>query len=340
MKKFIKDFLGNPFLPTLTVVLTILVLAFVVYSPSNNNVSRVTTESGINVRKNITTTKYSSSSELTPVIAEFTQASVKTGLTKKTVKDFSTQTRIITTTTTAVSTESTSLSSEAPTSTNEPHVYDFSYTSAGESPNSSYYQDRITIIGDSIAYGFYAYGYIPYEHNIAKESLAVWNMDTYYFDVGGGSMGVIDAADYVNSPLYYISIGMNDIYSYSAADYGTKILGIANQVLERVPTATVVIAAITPIADWNSYTSNSTIREFNSSMQTAVSNADNPQILFFDAYSALADPYSLALGDDHSGGDGMHLSGYSYQYILDCLFNFLDATNATELIQIHDTTAY
>ena len=275
--------------------------------------------------------------------------------------------------TTAVSETTTQSSEEMITPPADYPSYD--YMAAGDSPNSQYYQDRIVIIGDSIAYGFNAYGYIPYEHNIAKESLAVWNMGNYTFDLGGGPMGVdevpegwlaldmgektintysaiirsaatviwngpmgvFDAAGYVNSPLYFISVGMNDLYSYSPDDYAWAMRGIAEEVLARVPDATIVIGAITPVSQGNYYTSNETIQAFNNSLEYVINDMNSPQVMFFNTYAILADPSTQALSSAHSGGDGLHLNGSSYGYVLSCLFNFLDTTSAIDQMAAHDS---
>ncbi|MCM1133486.1 MAG: SGNH/GDSL hydrolase family protein [Ruminococcus flavefaciens] len=345
MKDFLKSFFGSPVLPTLTAILTVLAIAFTTQSsPSDSEINGKMASKRLEILQSdsappVSGTATTQPSGLTPVVADITHIPVITRTTSAEQAFSPTETALYSdlssqTTATEISGETTT------TTTGEPHTYDYSYISAGESPNSSYYQERLAVIGDSIASGFNAYGYIPYEHNIAKESLAIWNMDSYYFDIDGYYAGVIDTADYVNSPLYLISIGMNDIYGCTAEEYGASMLGIAQQVLERVPTATIVVGAITPIADWNGYTTNETIRSFNYALQNAIEGAGNPQILFFDTYTVLADPYTLALGDDHSGGDGMHLSNYSYSYILNCLFNFLDSADVTEQIKIHDTTGY
>lgn len=214
--------------------------------------------------------------------------------------------------------------------------YNYSYISAGESPNSGFYQDRLVIIGDSIAYGYNAYGYIPSPHNIAKESLAVWNMNNYTFDMGGGAMGIIDAAAYVRSPLYFISIGMNDIFTYSPDDYAWRIRDIAEQVLERVPDATIVVGAITPVSAGNYYTGNDTIRSFNSSLEYVINDAGSSRLLFFNTNAVLTDPETGCLSYSFAGGDGLHLNSSAYSYSLNCLFNFLDETNAMEQINEHD----
>lgn len=218
----------------------------------------------------------------------------------------------------------------------EPPKYE--YLSAGESPNSSFYQDRLTIIGDSVAYGFNAYGYIPAQHNIAKESLAVWNMGNYSFDLGGGAMGLVDAAAYVNSPLYYLSIGMNDIYGFTPDDYAWNIRWIAEDVLARVPTATIVVGTITPVSNGNYYTTNDKINEFNSALEAVINDSGSSHVLFFDANAALKDYTTGALSYDYAGGDGLHLNSSAYSHVLGCLFNFLDSTDTINQINEHENS--
>lgn len=215
--------------------------------------------------------------------------------------------------------------------------YNYTYISAGESPNSDHYQSRLTIVGDSIASGFCAYGYIPPAHNVAKESLAVWNMNSYTFDVGGGSMGLIDAAAYANTPLYFVSIGMNDIFSYTPEDYAGQIVSISEQILERIPTAIIVVGAITPVSDGNYYTTNDRIISFNNALEAAVNDRSSGQILFFNTNAVLTDPNTGCLNGAYGGGDGLHINGSAYGFILNCLFNFLDESDVMEQINEHDS---
>lgn len=275
------------------------------------------------------------SHEVTTATSSSSSTSVSTS--SKASSSSTTQTTAITTTYESISTTeiTTEITTESPTEY-QPPVYN--YLSTEESPNSSFYQDRLVIVGDSIAYGFNAYGYIPYEHNIAAESLAVWNMDSYSFDVGGGPMGLFDAVSYTYSPLYYVSIGMNDIYTYYPDDYAWSIRNIAEEILARVPTATVVIGGITPVSDGNYYTDNDTIREFNYSLEYVINDMQSSQVLFFNTHDVLCDQNTMALGVDYAGGDGLHLNSSAYAQILHCLFNFLDSSYAIEQIQAHENS--
>ena len=208
--------------------------------------------------------------------------------------------------------------------------------SAGDSPNSSYYQDRLVILGDSIAYGFNAYGYIPFEHNLATESVSIWNFDHFTFDKGGGEMRIIDAADYVDPALIYMSIGMNDLYTYSPADFAAHYQSRVEQILERVPDTTIVVGSITPVSGECSFTDNDTIRSFNYSLEDMVNGMGSEQVYYFDTHLILADPSTGALSEGRSGGDGIHLGGNCYNDLLVGLYNFLDTTSAIDNIKVHD----
>ena len=63
-----------------------------------------------------------------------------------------------------------------------------------------------------------------------------------------------------------------------------------------------------------------------------VENINSPQVYFFDAYYALAEPDTLNLPSEISG-DGIHIDYDSYNTILNALYNFLDDTSAMEQIK-------
>ncbi len=218
---------------------------------------------------------------------------------------------------------------------------DYNVYSGADSPNSSFYQERLTILGDSIAYGFNAYGYIPSGHNIAKESMALWNMNQsrFYFDLGGGAMNAVDATIYTNPSLVYISIGMNDIFGYTTDGYAAAVYAIAQQIVDSVPDVTVVIGSITPVSANNYYTTNATIDGFNYALETTVNSYASPQILYFNANSVLKDPATGAIYGSISGGDGLHVSGTGYGWVLNALFNYLDTTDTKSRIEAHEGTA-
>lgn len=206
------------------------------------------------------------------------------------------------------------------------------YLYAGESPNSEFYQERLVIAGDSIASGFNIYGYIPTEHNIATESVGVWNYENFTFNFGYGEMGMVDAAAYMQPKLLYTSMGMNDMPNNSPDWFADEYYNLIAQILERIPDINIVAAGVTPVADYVSYTTNENIRNHNAALENMINEIGSPQVYYFDAYSVLAGSNTLALRSEYSAGDGIHISSDSYNVILTALFNFLDTTPVMEQI--------
>lgn len=188
------------------------------------------------------------------------------------------------------------------------------------------------IAGDSIASGFNIYGYIPTEHNIATESVGVWNYENFTFNFGYGEMGMVDAATYMQPKLLCISMGMNDMPNNSPDWFADEYYNLIAQILERVPDINIVAAGVTPVADYVSYTTNENIRNHNAALENMINEIGSPQVYYFDAYSVLADSNTLTLSSEYSAGDGIHISSGSYDIILTALFNFLDTTPVMEQI--------
>lgn len=206
------------------------------------------------------------------------------------------------------------------------------YINAGTSPNSEFYQQRIAVAGDSIAYGFNAYGFIPYERNMAQESVSMWNLD--YFTFCGG-YGLVDAVSYVSPEILYISIGMNDVNMNDTIAFSSKYKGVIEQIMSRCPNTYIIVAGITPIGYESSFTSNERIREYNSALENAVSSLSSSKVYYFDAYSVVSDEYGM-LRYDCSSGDGIHLQSHCYSDFLNTLYNFLDDTNIKHQIERHE----
>ena len=203
------------------------------------------------------------------------------------------------------------------------------YINAGISPNADFYQQRIAVAGDSIAYGFNAYGFIPYEHNLAQESVSMWNLDGFTFC---GGFGLVDAVSYVDPEILYMSIGMNDVNMNDTVSYTNRYKGVIKDILSNCTDVTIIVAGITPIGYESSFTSNERIREYNSSLKDMIVGLNDQRVCYFDAYSVLSDEYGM-LRPDCSGGDGIHLQTHCYSDIFNTLYNFLDDTNLKSHIE-------
>lgn len=229
----------------------------------------------------------------------------------------------VTCTTTTVTTTSTTTTIVTTTSLYE--ICEPTRT-AGQSPNSLFYQERLAVTGDSLALGFNVYGFIPDMHNIAGESVSMWNLDYFTFDLGGGEMGMVDAIDYVHPRLLYMSVGMNDVNLNYPEPYVKRYREVIEELIKRMPDINIVVAAITPVCSYCNVVKNEIIRDYNAALKEMVKDMDLPQVVFFDAYSVICDN-ELNLKDDYSSGDGMHLYIPCYNDILTALFDFLDTTD-------------
>lgn len=200
----------------------------------------------------------------------------------------------------------------------------------GNSPNSDFYHERIAIAGDSIAYGFNAYGFIPSEHNIATESLSMWNMDYFTFSTG---MGLVDTVAYVNPSLLYMSLGMNDVNMSTAEEFAERYKSTIYEIRNRVPDINIVVAGITPVTNESGFVSNQTIQAFNTALENMVNEMSSNHVYYFDAYSVVSDPATNALRQECTGGDGIHLVSSCYYDFLNALYNMLDNTPVKENIE-------
>lgn len=205
----------------------------------------------------------------------------------------------------------------------------------GKSANVKFYQDRIVIAGDSIAYGFCAYGYVPYEHNIAKGSTAMRNYsDTslFMFDPTGTSLSMMDAIKAVKPSLLYVSMGMNDVNLIDAETYTANYKEFIQKAKQQVPDCLIVAANITPISAASNFTDINKIRACNEGMKKMVEELNDPNVVFFDAYSVIVGDDGMYSAPNTTGPDGIHLVGACYQQILDKLAVRLDQFGAKDKI--------
>ncbi|MDE5619994.1 MAG: hypothetical protein K2I80_05680 [Ruminococcus sp.] len=196
-------------------------------------------------------------------------------------------------------------------------------TAYSESPNSTFYQERLYIAGDSIAYGFNAYGLIPSEHNIAKESVSMWNLDYFTFNTG---LGLVDTIGYTQPSLLYMSMGMNDVNTSTAEEFAERYKTAINQIRDQVPDINIIVAGITPVTNESEFANNDVICSFNTALKNMVTELNSNHVYYFDAYSVVADPATNSLRPENTGGDGIHLTTQCYYDTLNSLFTYLDTT--------------
>ncbi len=256
-----------------------------------------------------TTTTTTTASETTTTTTAQQAATTSAAATKATAAQ---TTAAAKTTTKPAATQSANVTTKAP---------------AASSSNVKFYQNKLVVVGDSIAYGFCAYGYIPYEHNIAKGSMAMRNYtDTslFTFNPTGTYMSCMNAISAVKPQILYVSMGMNDVNITNAQTYANNYVGFLKKVRANVPNCIIVAANITPVAQWSKFTSINNIRNCNAAMNNAVKALNDPNIILFDAYSVVSAGGLYAPSGYISDTQGVHLNGHVYQKLLDRLAVVLD----------------
>ena len=199
----------------------------------------------------------------------------------------------------------------------------------GTSPNSAFYQERMFIAGDSITLGLQYYGFIPPEHSLSRESVSMWNLSRFKFNINNKELELPDAVEEKKPALLYMWLGMNDINQKSPEKYIKKYREVIDDITKRLPNVIIIVTTITPASSDVSVVRNDVIRDYNAALKEMVKRCDSPNILFFDAYSVICDE-NLCLREGYSSGDGMHLYIPCYTDILTALFDFLDTTNVKE----------
>ncbi|WP_028505462.1 GDSL-type esterase/lipase family protein [Ruminococcus sp. FC2018] len=195
---------------------------------------------------------------------------------------------------------------------------------ASSSSNVKFYQDKMVVAGDSIAFGFCSYGFIPYEHNLAQGSLAMRNYKEYgWFNVNGSQMRIMNAIYTVKPKLLYVSMGMNDVNITNAQTYANNYVNFIKEVRSRLPGCIIVAANITPIASTSNFTNINNIINCNNAMIKAVTALGDPNTILFDAYTVVSGGGKY-MSSGYSAGDGIHLSRTVYPKLLNALAIRLD----------------
>ena len=186
--------------------------------------------------------------------------------------------------------------------------------------------------GDSVTLGLKYYGFIPREHSIAGDSVSMWNLGHFTFNIDNEELELVDAIEKCRPKLLYIWIGMNDVNLNSPDRFVKRYREVIDEITERIPDINMVVAAITPVSSGCKVVKNSIIRDYNAALIEMVKRIDSPNVYFFDAYSVICDE-KLCLRDGYSSGDGLHLYIPCYTDILTALFDYLDTTDIKEKIE-------
>lgn len=186
------------------------------------------------------------------------------------------------------------------------------------------YKSSLSIVGDSIASGFGVYGVLDSPYDFATGNLAARSISDYTFDYNGQELSYTGALQQAQPPYIYLSMGMNDVNMSSEEAFVENYSYIINQVISICPNADIIVAGISPIAEYSNFSSNFEIASYNDALEALVNSYNLDRLQFFDTASLLADPNTGCLQPAFDGGDGIHLSQAAYCLLLENLYPQLD----------------
>lgn len=182
--------------------------------------------------------------------------------------------------------------------------------------------ENVRIIGDSIALGYGAYQRVPAEHVFAKLNVAPSTVRDFTFEYNKRERTVLGILDSEMPEYIMISMGVNDIETYSGKDFAEKYMGFVRDVRVLCPDAQIYVMALTPVMNSCEYTNNTAVNGYNKELKAAVEAENDNEIIFVDAPSELYDDLGC-LKDEYSSGDGMHLTGAAYDVLLENISSYI-----------------
>lgn len=169
--------------------------------------------------------------------------------------------------------------------------------------------DEALFVGDSICYGFSAWGAVNEKNVYATESVSARNFFEHRMFYRGVPAKFIPVLKTVNPKRIFLSMGMNDVNITSAEEFCLNYKEIITAALLNTE-AEVYVCAITPISRLQ-FTKPSYIAEFNDAMSRFIEKSYYGRVHFVSFAEALKDENGL-LCERYDGGDGIHLDMQAY----------------------------
>ena len=183
------------------------------------------------------------------------------------------------------------------------------------------FKDNVVVIGDSIALGYGTYERLPMKHVFAKLNASPSKMDDFKFEYAGGEASALTILNDLQPEFIMLSMGLNDITTYSAENFAEKYKKFTDSIIESCPESEIYIMGITPVKSDCEYTSNKNIDEYNIKLSEEFENYGE-KIHFVNAGTVLKNDNG-SLNNEYSSGDGIHLTGAAYDEMLKELENYL-----------------
>ncbi len=188
--------------------------------------------------------------------------------------------------------------------------------------NRDFLSDMI-IVGDSISMGYSVYGRLAADNVIATGSIGHRNLMETDFTFGSSTLKLTDIIKTKRPKYIFLSCGMNDIRMMNEEEYTKKCLENADIIFDACSGCKIILTAITPIASFSNFTDNETIDRYNEALRKAVFDSRKEDLFFLNASRYLKGPDNNLITEFQSG-DGIHLSGDAYDYMLSYMITMLE----------------
>lgn len=189
------------------------------------------------------------------------------------------------------------------------------------------YFDQFALVGDSVCSGFASAGYFKQENNLARPSIAAWNIHQFLITSGNLSTDVLVHL-YNKQPKYVLfSMGLNDVNLTTKEQFVENYMQLLYQCKQASPNSEFIIMAVTPVR--SKFCKNEKIDEYNAALANAVKYS-------YCKHYHFVDPTGLLKGNDnklkekYAFEDGTHLemSGMKvclwYMYNQNIRYDFTD----------------
>lgn len=180
------------------------------------------------------------------------------------------------------------------------------------------YFDQFALVGDSVCSGFASAGYFKQENNLARPSIAAWNIHQFLITSNGLSTDVLVHL-YNKQPKYVLfSMGLNDVNLTTKEQFVSNYMQLLFQCKQASPNSEFIIMAVTPVR--SKFCKNEKIDEYNAALRSAIENC------YYSHYH-FVDPTDLLKGSDnklkekYAFEDGTHLEMSGMKVCLWYMYN-------------------
>ena len=180
------------------------------------------------------------------------------------------------------------------------------------------YFDQFALVGDSVCSGFASAGYFKQENNLARPSIAAWNIHQFLITSNDLSTDVLVHL-YNKQPKYVLfSMGLNDVNLTTKEQFVENYMQLLYQCKQASPNSEFIIMAITPVR--RKFCKNEKIDEYNTALANAVKYS-------YCKHYHFVDPTDLLKGNDnklrekYAFEDGTHLEMSGMKVCLWYMYN-------------------